>query len=135
VKPLELEMDDTTPHSVLCEGWWEEHGYGRQPMENLRMTFNEGDIRGSGTDIIGPFTFSGFISDDGQVAMVKHYIGVHTVDYFGTYDGEGVMRGEWMIGFCHGPWMIRIRRTENASKEEIREYVPRRKVCDAENPV
>jgi hypothetical protein len=127
--------DDAFAIPVLCEGWWEEYGYGRQPMENLRMTFNEGNIRGSGTDIIGPFAFSGFISDDGSVAMVKRYLGAHTVGYFGTYDGEGVMRGEWMIGFCHGPWMIRIRRMGNTSKAEIPEYVPSREVCNAQNAV
>jgi hypothetical protein len=29
-----------------CEGWWEQAGYGRQPMEQLRIEFEGGDIRG-----------------------------------------------------------------------------------------
>jgi len=28
-----------------CEGWWEQSGYGRQPMEQLRIEFDGGDIR------------------------------------------------------------------------------------------
>jgi hypothetical protein len=75
-----------------CEGWWEQAGYGRQPMEQLRIEFDGGDIRGSGTDIVGLFALTGTI-EEGKVAIVKQYLGQHSVDFLGMYDGEGTMHG------------------------------------------
>jgi hypothetical protein len=88
-----------------CEGWWEQAGYGRQSMEQLRIEFDGGTIRGSGTDIIGLFTLTGSI-EEANVAIVKQYLGQHSVDYLGTYDGEGTMHGMWRIGLFGGKWMI-----------------------------
>ena len=102
-------FDISPPPFLNCDGWWEQEGLGRQPMEQLRLQFTLGGIRGSGTDVIGPFTFSGTLSQDGRVTMLKQYLGQHSVDYVGVYDGEGVMSGQWRIFFWHGPWMIRIR--------------------------
>ena len=89
---------------IPCEGWWEQAGFGRQTMENLRLRFEAGQIIGS-----GPFSFAGTISDNGQVAMVKRNFGRHTVDYLGTYDGEGQLWGEWRIGSMLGRWAIKIK--------------------------
>ena len=69
---------------LLCKDWWEQAGYGRQPMEQLRIEFDGGSIRGSGSDIIGLFTLTGTI-EDGKVAILKQYLGQHSVDYLGTY--------------------------------------------------
>ena len=93
-------------------------------MSDLRLQFVQGEIQGSGVDIIGPFEFSGIISGDGRVAMVKQYLGRHSVDYLGMYDGEGMMWGRWRIGFDHGRWMITIRSAASASSAAIPEYVP-----------
>jgi len=93
-------------------------------MEPLQLSFDQGRIEGSGADIIGAFTFSGRMADDGRVAMQKQYVGQHSVDYYGTYDGEGVMSGEWRISFSRGPWMIRIRRLGVDAATEIKEFVP-----------
>jgi hypothetical protein len=65
------------------------------------------NIRGSGADIIGLFTLIGTI-EEGKVAIVKQYLGQHSVDYLGTYDGEGTMHGMWRIGFFGGKWMIKV---------------------------
>src|SRR5687768_5751730 len=113
-------------HSRLCrcDGWWEQEWYGRQEMENLRISFEERRIDGSGSDIVGPFLLSGIINADGTVVIQKRYIGQHQVDYIGTFDGEGVMSGEWRISTSHGPWMIRIRNLESDSVPEISEVVP-----------
>lgn len=92
---------------VACEGWWEQAGYGRQPMEQLRLSFRDGQISGSGVDVIGPFTFSGRL-DVQAVAMVKQYLGKHRVDYVGSFDGEGTFWGNWSIGPFGGPWRIRV---------------------------
>lgn len=106
-----------------CEGWWEQAGFGRQPMEQLTLGFANGRIWGAGVDIIAPFTFSGTI-DRGAVAMIKQYHGLHSVQYLGVYDGEGLLTGEWRVPGDRGPWMIRIRRLASAASDEIVEYRP-----------
>lgn len=75
-------------------------------METLRIEFDGGNIRGSGSDLIGLFTLTGTI-EDGSVAIVKQYVGRHSVDYLGSYDGEGTMHGMWRIGLFGGKWMIK----------------------------
>lgn len=79
-------------------GYWEQHGYGRQPMRGLVFRLSEGLIEGEGTDIVGAFTFSGQYDSDGFVTMVKQYVGQHQVLYQGRYDGEGTISGLWSIG-------------------------------------
>jgi len=117
-------MSNSQVSSVHCEGWWEQVWHGRQPMHNLRLTFENGRLKGSGTDVIGPFTFAGVIAENGVVTMRKRYIGQHSVDYLGSYDGEGLMSGEWRIGDFHGPWLIRIGRATSAAARAIEEIVP-----------
>jgi hypothetical protein len=106
-----------------CDGWWEEAGYGRQPMEDLRISFELGRIQGSGSDIVGPFTLLGTIGAGGAVFIHKQYIGQHHVEYTGTFDGEGAMWGTWRIECFRGPWMIRIRRFDSDWAEEIGDFV------------
>ena len=91
---------------VVCEGWWEQEGFGRQPMERLQLSFDEGQVSGSGTDIVGPFHFTGRL-DGGNALLLKQYVGRHHVDYLGTFDGEGTLSGNWRIGQYEGSWMIR----------------------------
>lgn len=104
---------------IPCEGWWEQAGFGRQPMEQLRLRFEAGQITGVGTDIIGPFSFTGTMSGGGQVVMLKRYFGRHTVDYLGMYDGEGLLWGEWRIGPMLGRWAIRIKGSPGAADHAI----------------
>jgi hypothetical protein len=42
------------------------------------------------------------------VAIVKQYLGQHSVDYLGTYDGEGTMHGMWRIGWFGGKRVIKV---------------------------
>lgn len=94
---------------LRCDGWWEQEGYGRQPMTELVIDFVDGRLSGSGTDIVGDFDLIGSIEGD-QIAIQKHYIGAHTIDYFGTTDGEGVFFGQWSsFGMIGGNWSIRFR--------------------------
>lgn len=65
---------------VYCEGWWEQTGFGRQPMEQLCVQFDGGIVSGSGADVIGPFTITGRLEQD-RVVLVKRYLGLHSVDY------------------------------------------------------
>ena len=117
-------MSDT-PRGTSCEGWWQQHGLGRQPMLDLHMEFDGGQISGSGRDIVGPFKFSGTINAQGRVAMVKDYLGQHDVEYLGTYDGEGLMWGEWHIGALKDRWMIKLRgaRSSTTRQADVAEIV------------
>jgi hypothetical protein len=107
-----------------CEGWWEQEGLGRQPMEQLQLSFEQQRLQGTGTDVIGAFLLMGVLADNGAVAITKQYIQQHNVEYLGLYDGEGVMSGEWSIGQLRGRWMIAIRRFQAVQHGEIEEFVP-----------
>ena len=103
------------PHWI---GFWEQAGYGRQEMRGLELTFQNGDIDGRGTDIAGPFIFSGRYETSGAVVMVKQYLGRHQVLYRGTYDGEGHLTGLWSIGDFHGKFEFHLARGRG-SKDDI----------------
>lgn len=92
---------------LRCEGWWEQQGLGRQPMEDLELTFRDGDVSGSGRDIVGDFILSGQLQSD-RALLVKQYVGSHRVDYPGSFDGEGTLQGLWSIHGFGGKWMIRV---------------------------
>jgi hypothetical protein len=98
----------STPNGIRCSGWWQQPGLGRQAMHELRLSFDGGELRGSGHDVVGLFTLTGTLNERGAVALVKQYLGQHAVDYLGTYDGEGLLYGEWRIGHWHDKWLIRI---------------------------
>jgi len=88
-------------------GYWEQVYWGRQPMNALVLRFGDGVVSGEGTDCIGPFTFQGRYDAAGHVAMMKKYIGRHSVNYEGTYDGEGTIFGRWSIGASwSGPFAL-----------------------------
>ncbi|MGB7343054.1 MAG: hypothetical protein WBD20_02480 [Pirellulaceae bacterium] len=93
---------------IQAEGWWEQDYFGRQAMNPLVLNFDNGNVTGSGNDIVGPFTMSGVIKD-GNVAIKKRYVGQHDTDYIGQFDGEGTMQGKWHIHEMTGPWMIHLR--------------------------
>jgi hypothetical protein len=74
--------------------------------------------------MIGLFTVTGTI-EDGKVAIVKQYLGQHSVDYLGTYDGEGTMHGMWRIGWFAGKWTIKVvGHAVETDEVEIREWRP-----------
>ena len=100
-------------------GYWEQEGFGRQPMHDLVLHFENGEVQGHGRDIIGRFTFSGRLEADGQVLLNKQYLGKHLVLYQGQYDGEGTIFGQWSIGLWYrGDFLLRLGRTPAASVAE-----------------
>jgi hypothetical protein len=94
------------------QGYWEQTIWGRQTMDDLVLTFRAGQIEGSGRDIIGRFLFHGVVDPaTGAVVMTKQYLGRHTVEYRGQYDGEGTIFGRWTIGTeWSGPFALSPRR-------------------------
>jgi hypothetical protein len=88
-------------------GYWEQAGWGRQPMRELVLRFADGAVEGEGVDCIGRFTFAGEYGRDGSVTLVKQYVGRHRVLYRGSYDGEGTIFGRWSIGeHWSGPFAL-----------------------------
>ena len=83
--------------SGAWRGFWQQEGYGRQPMEEFQLVFAGGEVRGRGIDVIGPFTIRGECEADGTIAFVKQYLAKHAVIYRGQSDGEGSILGTWCI--------------------------------------
>ncbi|MEO8269383.1 MAG: hypothetical protein ABI557_06670 [Aureliella sp.] len=107
-----------------CIGWWQQEGYGRQPMHQLQIFFQQSLVTGSGVDMIAPFTLSGNLRLDATVEFVKQYTGRHTVLYVGQYDGEGTFYGTWDIDGCRGQWSIKVVQPERSdSADELYDEV------------
>ncbi|MCA9105783.1 MAG: hypothetical protein KDA83_10180 [Planctomycetales bacterium] len=93
---------------VQCSGWWEQAGLGRQPMRDLVLSFAEGQIAGTGVDIVGEFELRGELHGD-KMYLRKHYIGSHVIEYHGLSVGEGGYTGVWTShGEAGGNWFIGI---------------------------
>jgi len=112
---------------LKCSGWWEQEGYGRQPMQELKLMFSDGKIFAEGSDIVGRFEFTGFL-DQERIYLFKQYLGKHHIEYHGESIGEGLYTGDWTChGYVGGKWLIRIERvavSETASTAEIRDLNP-----------
>jgi hypothetical protein len=77
-------------------------------MRDLVLHFGDGHVDGSGIDIVGRFNFQGHYDHEGNVVLIKLYLGRHQVLYTGRYDGEGTIFGEWSIGeLWRGPFALR----------------------------
>jgi len=106
---------------LKCSGWWEQEGYGRQSMNDLRLVFSDGKLAGVGTDIVGAFEFTGLLTDD-RVYLFKQYLGKHHIEYHGSSIGEGLYTGDWScFGYVGGKWLIRIERSTVAGSDESAE--------------
>jgi len=118
--------EQSVNESIACKGWWEQQVYGRQPMTSLQVLFQDKRLIGRGIDIVGKFELDGTLHSNGQVVIVKQYVGRHKVLYVGTYDGEGTFSGHWQIGNDHGRWLISMNHRANPkdSENSIEEIIP-----------
>lgn len=108
-----------------CIGWWQQAGYGRQPMKELLLSIEGGRIIGRGVDIVAPFQMTGKVREDGAVEIVKQYEKRHTVLYVGQYDGEGTLYGDWDISGYQGEWSIKLLRPASTNSDAIEDIQPR----------
>jgi hypothetical protein len=116
--------------SGLWEGFWQQTGWGRQPMREFQLKFRQKKVTGQGQDMIGPFTIHGtFDLATGSVAFRKQYVGAHAVTYIGRPDGEGSILGTWTIdnGYAkyEGSFLIKPVVKRDEGWDEIREIKPR----------
>ena len=64
-------------------------------MMELHLTFQSGEVTGTGRDLVGDFTFQGRYSvADGSCHWIKQYTGKHDVTYKGYAEGKGIW-GVW----------------------------------------
>ena len=107
------------------EGFWQQEGWGRQPMTAFTLNFAGGRVTGGGRDVIGPFTYVGeYDETTGRVVMVKQYVGPHRhqVGYVGQPDGEACIQGTWSIDEHHtGPFLLRPVVRRPTGEEPIQE--------------
>ncbi len=96
---------------LQCDGWWEQNGFGRQPMHGLRLCYDDGHVSGEGEDVVGQFEIRGTVTAT-AASLVKHYRDAHEVAYFGIRDGEGAFFGRWSIFGIGGKWLIKVRAAE-----------------------
>jgi hypothetical protein len=120
-------QEKTMYPSGKWEGFWQQDGFGRQPMRAFELEFApDGGVRGRGVDVVGQFTFAGaFDRDTGRVLMVKQYLGKHAVQYDGRPDGEGCIQGTWLISMgpvrLTGSFLIRPAVARPTGDEPIQE--------------
>ena len=90
--------------SGTWRGFWEQRAHGRQEMSAFELHFQpNGQARGQGIDMVGPFTFAGSVYPvTGHATLVKQYLGKHSVKYVGQPDGEGCIHGTWTINLRAG---------------------------------
>lgn len=110
---------------LRCSGWWEQEGYGRQAMRDLRLFFSNGKISAEGSDMVGSFEMTGSLTQN-RIYLFKQYLGKHFIEYHGESIGEGLYTGEWTCyGHVGGKWLIRIERTaanDSDSSADIHEW-------------
>lgn len=78
-------------------GFYLEHHRSERGWMHLYLAFEDGKIRGEGTDYVGPWVANGtYDESSGQCNWVKKYVGKHNVNYSGVC-GENGIQGNWQI--------------------------------------
>ena len=87
-------------------GFYLESHQPRRGWMSLFMEFANGQIRGEGTDYVGPWTATGrYDVDTKQCGWTKQYVGKHQVDYVGEISERGIY-GRWKIFTNSGEFHI-----------------------------
>lgn len=98
-------------HQSFVSGEWngfylEDHNPNRGWM-HLYLEFNEGTIKGEGTDYVGPWVLSGtYDKEKAECLWVKRYMGKHEVKYSGKLGENGITGGWSIAGLISGPFHI-----------------------------
>jgi hypothetical protein len=101
-----VETDPRFPSGPWL-GFWLQRRLGKQKM-SLSLTFIDGRVTGSGSDVIGRFDFSGsYDLKSGRVVLTKQYAGAHRVDYQGANQDDGMwLWGIWRLPLDRGGWHL-----------------------------
>lgn len=95
------------------------------------LEFNDGELKGEGTDYVGPWTLQGrYDLDSRKCKWVKSYVNKHNVNYVGTIGDTGIT-GVWDIrGSNTGPfhiWPQHMTEFDRLYMQEDLEQTPLRK--------
>ena len=86
-------------------GFYIEHYRDSKGWMHLYLQFENGVIKGEGTDYVGPWTAIGeYDESSGRCSWEKQYLGKHSVQYEGIA-GENGIQGSWTI-LSQGPFHI-----------------------------
>jgi len=106
------------PPSGPWSGYYLYENGGPKHRMRLSLTFSrDGSIAGDGIDDIAPFKIDGvFESGSNKADWTKAYIGMHSVEYQGLYDGRTIC-GNWTLGIGSGGFWIWPSALEEAEGE------------------
>jgi hypothetical protein len=95
----------------------------RHQMRLTLIFSTDGKLQGEGTDDIGPFVIRGvFNGDFNACAWTKSYVGAHSVQYHGLYDGRSIC-GDWSLIMMTGGFWIWPRAFKESGAESIQEEI------------
>ena len=78
-------------------GFYIEQRRNNRGWMHLYLQFEDGIIKGEGTDYVGPWVAAGSYDEkSGACKWTKQYVGQHSVDYQGLC-GENGIQGDWTI--------------------------------------
>src|SRR5689334_11902900 len=95
------------PPSGPWSGYYLYGHSGERHYMRLGLTFTgDGTISGDGIDDIAPFTIRGsFDGVTNSANWTKSYVGMHSVEYSGLYDGRSIC-GNWTLLMTTGGFWI-----------------------------
>jgi hypothetical protein len=100
-----METDNRLPTGEWNGFYLESHQPKRGWM-HLYLSFENGKIKGEGTDYVGPWIAHGIYDlTDCRCHWEKRYLGKHNVIYAGLITNQGI-QGQWEISFLTGPFHI-----------------------------
>jgi hypothetical protein len=103
---MNLERDPRFPSGAWTGFFLQLWRPGRHKTD-LSLTCRDGDLTGTGRDLVGPFSIQGrYDLDTGECEWIKRYLGQHTVTYRGHNDGHGIW-GVWEIKQLGGLYIDR----------------------------
>ena len=100
-----METDQRLP-SGEWNGFYIENHVDKRGWMHLYMTFQDGEIKGEGTDYVGPWLATGnYELETGKCQWTKQYLRKHKVIYSGQISENGI-QGNWDLSFLKGPFHI-----------------------------
>jgi hypothetical protein len=101
-----LEQDPRFP-SGPWTGFFLQYWLPGRHTTDLRVTWRDGKLTGTGQDWVGPYRIDGsYELDTGRCEWTKRYLGKHAVAYRGVNDGHGIW-GVWEIRILGGLYVDR----------------------------
>jgi hypothetical protein len=90
------ECDPRFP-SGAWTGFYLQYWLPGRHATNLHLTCQDGELEGTGSDRVGPYTIDGrYELSTGQCEWIKRYVGKHSIAYRGINQGLGIW-GVWEL--------------------------------------